>query len=321
MDVIAVVAFDRINPFHLSVPCLVFGEEQPSADMTPCEIRVCTPRARPIVTTAGFTIDTGHGLDELAGASTVIVPSWQDPEQPAPAEMTDAILAAHGNGARVVGLCLGAFVVADTGLLHNRPATTHWKWADVFERRFPNVQLNPDALYIDDGDIVTSAGATATIDTCLHLLRRQHGAEISNRVARRLVAAPHRDGGQAQYIEHPLPATGAGDPLAATLRWTVEHLGDDLTVDRLAAHAAMSRRTFTRAFRNTVGTSVGQWVATQRLASAQRLLETTGFSIERIADLSGFGSAATMREQFSRALDTTPSAYRRTFQGPRAIDK
>ncbi|MEV6769026.1 helix-turn-helix domain-containing protein [Nocardia sp. NPDC051030] len=316
MDVIAVVGFDQINPFHLSVPCLVFGEEQPSAELPPCEIRVCTPGARPITTTAGFVVDTGHGLDELAGASMVIVPSWPDPERPAPPEIVRAIQGAHENGARIVGLCLGAFVVADTGLLTDRPAATHWKWADVFARRFPDVRLDRESLYVDDGNIVTSAGTTAAIDTCLHLLRSQHGAEIANRVARRLVAPPHRDGGQAQFIEHPLPATGSGDPLAATLQWTIEHLDENLTVDRLATHANMSRRTFTRVFRNSVGTSVAAWIATQRIALAQRLLETTDHTIDRIADRCGFGSAVTMRDQFWRALDTTPSAYRRTFQGP-----
>ncbi|WP_244976147.1 GlxA family transcriptional regulator [Nocardia huaxiensis] len=316
MDVIAVVGFDGINPFHLSVPCLVFGEEQPSAELPPCEIRVCTPGAAPIVTTAGFSVSTGYGLEEVAGASMVIVPSWPDPELPAPGEIVDAVRTAHAGGARVVGLCLGAFVVADTGLLAGRPAATHWKWADVFARRFPDVLLDRESLYVDDGDIVTSAGTTAAIDTCLHLLRSQHGAELANRVARRLVTPPHRAGGQAQFIEHPLPATGSKHPLAETLHWAIERLGTELTVDRLAEHANMSRRTFTRQFRKTVGTSVSGWVATQRIVMAQRLLETGDCTIERIADQCGFGSAVTMREQFARALGTTPSAYRRTFQGP-----
>ncbi|WP_157554577.1 GlxA family transcriptional regulator [Nocardia crassostreae] len=320
MDVIAVVAFDGINPFHLSVPCLVFGEEQPSPELPPCEVRVCTPGAAPIVTTAGFTVATGHGLDEVAGASMVIVPSWPDPDLPAPPEILDPIRAAHAAGARVIGLCLGAFVVADTGLLAGRPAATHWKWADVFARRFPEVRLDRESLYVDDGDIVTSAGTTAAIDTCLHLLRRQHGTELANRVARRLVTPPHRDGGQAQFIEHPLPATESQHPLAATLRWAIEHLHEGLTVDRLAAHAAMSRRTFTRHFRNTVGTTATLWIATQRIALAQRLLETTDQPVERIAARCGFGSAVTLREQFARTLATTPSAYRRTFQGPHAAD-
>lgn len=315
MDVIAVVAFDQINPFHLSVPCLVFGEEQPSAELPPCEVRVCTPGAAPITTTAGFTISTGHGLDEVAGASMVIVPSWPDPELPAPPDIIEAVRAAHDSGARVVGLCLGAFVVADTGLLANRPAATHWKWADVFARRFPDVLLDRESLYVDDGDIVTSAGTTAALDTCLHLLRRQHGAELANRVARRLVTPPHREGGQAQFIEHPLPATGSQHPLTATLHWAIEHLADDLTVDTLATHANMSRRTFTRHFRKTVGTSVTAWIATQRIAMAQRLLETSDSTIDRIVDRSGFGSSVTMREQFARTLGTTPSTYRKTFQG------
>jgi len=319
MDVISVLAFDGINPFHLSVPCLVFGEEQPSPDLIPCEIRVCTPDARPIVTTAGFTVSTGYSLEELASASTVIVPSWPDPERPAPPEMITALRNAHENGARLVGLCLGAFVVADTGLLDGRPAATHWKWADVFERRFPDVRLNQEALYVDDGDIVTSAGTTAAIDTCLHLLRKQHGAAVTNRVARRIVSPPHREGGQAQYIEHPLPPNSESNPLAATLQWAIENLDQPLTVDQLAQRAAMSRRTFTRAFRSTVGTSVSRWISTQRIAMAQRLLETSDFTIDHISGLCGFGSAVTQREAFIRALGTTPSAYRRTFQGPQHV--
>lgn len=316
MDIIAVVAFDGINPFHLSVPCLVFGEEQPSPDMTPCEIRICTPGARPIMSTAGFTVDTGYGLGDLADASTVIVPSWPDPEEPAPLEMIDTLRGAHENGSLLVGLCLGAFVIADTGLLDNRPAATHWKWADVFKRRFPSVKLNQEALYVDDGDVVTSAGTTAAIDTCLHLLRRRHGVTVTNRVARRIVAPPHREGGQAQYIEHPLPPDSGSNPLASTLRWALENLDQSLSVDELARQAAMSRRTFTRAFRNAVGTSVSQWISTQRIAMAQHLLETSDFTIEHISGLCGFGSAVTQREAFVRTLGTTPSAYRRTFQGP-----
>ncbi|QDP77595.1 helix-turn-helix domain-containing protein [Nocardia otitidiscaviarum] len=319
VDVIAVVAFDGINPFHLSVPCLVFGAEQPSSELPPVEVRVCTPDAAPIVTTAGFTVSTGFGLEEIADAAMVIVPSWPDPELAAPTEILTAIRTAHDRGARVVGLCLGAFVVADTGLLNGRPAATHWKWAEVFARRFPQVLLDRESLYVDDGDIVTSAGTTAAIDTCLHLLRGQHGAELANRVARRLVMPPHRAGGQAQFIEHPLPPTDSEHPLAATLHWTIEHLNEDLTVDRLAAHAAMSRRTFTRHFRKTMGTGAGDWIATQRVALAQRLLETTDLTVERIAERCGFGSAVTMREQFARTLGTTPSAYRGAFRGPEPV--
>ncbi|MEU0500186.1 helix-turn-helix domain-containing protein [Nocardia sp. NPDC005998] len=178
------------------------------------------------------------------------------------------------------------------------------------------MRLNQEALYVDDGDIVTSAGTTAAIDTCLHLLRRQHGAELANRVARRIVAPPHRAGGQAQFIEHPLPPTDSGNPLAETLQWTIENLGEHLTVDRLAAHALMSRRTFTRTFRKVIGTSVAQWIATQRLAMAQRLLETTDLTIDHIATLCGYGSPVTMRDQFWKSLTTTPSTYRRTFQPP-----
>lgn len=314
---VAVIAFDRISPFHLSVPCLVFGEDRRELGVPQFDLRICAAEPGPLRTSAGFGIDAPATLADLEQTQLVIVPSWRDTDEHPPPALLDALRAAHARGACVVGLCLGAYVLAEAGLLNNRAATTHWHWADDFSRRFPQVRLNADVLYIADGDVVTSAGVAAGIDCCLHLLRGICGAEIANRVARRIVAPPYREGGQAQYIEHPLPATHGDDRVAATLTWAAARLERAMSVDDLAAHAVMSRRTFTRHVHRSTGTSVGRWLLHQRLALAQRLLERSDHSIDTIAANAGFGSAISLRQHFAKAVGTTPSEYRRTFRGRR----
>ncbi|MGO4261195.1 helix-turn-helix domain-containing protein [Lysobacter sp. TAB13] len=311
---LAVVAFDRISPFHLSVPCLVF-EDRGELDLPPFELRVCATEPGPIRTRAGFSIGAAYGLKTLSWADTVIVPSWRDADERAPEPLLKALRRAHDRGAQIVGLCLGAYVLAQAGLLDGRRATTHWSWSEHFAARYPQVQLQRDVLYVDDGRITTSAGTAAALDCCLHLLRRRHGAEIANRVARRLVVAPHRQGGQAQYIEQPLPASAQDDRLAAVLAWALAHLDQPHSLDALAERALMSRRTFTRRFRDSTGTTVGEWLAGQRLARAQRLLETSDHGLDAIAADTGFGTAASLRQHFSARLGTSPSAYRRGFRG------
>jgi transcriptional regulator GlxA family with amidase domain len=315
-NTIAVVAFDGISPFHLSVPCLVFGEDRSEEGIPRFELLVCADQRR-LRTTSGFHIEAPHGLDRLGEAATVIVPSWRNPEERPPEVLLRALRRAQARGAKLVGLCLGAFVLAEAGLLDGRPATTHWRWADDFARRFPKVNLDRDVLYVDDGDVLTSAGTAAAIDCCLHILRTQLGAEIANRVARRLVVPPHRQGGQAQYVEQPIALRAGGDRLSKTLDWAVHHLPEALGVDALAQRALMSRRTFTRRFRETTGTTVTKWLTGQRLTLAQRLLETTDLPIERIAAAAGFGSALSLRQHFAEALRTSPSNYRREFRGLR----
>jgi len=312
---IAVLAFAGISPFHLSVPCLVFGEDRRDAGVPRFKVLVCAEEPGLLPTSAGFAIEAPYGLERLREAGTIIVPTWPDPSEAPTERLLAALRRAQARGARIVGLCLGAFVLAEAGLLDGRPATTHWHYAALFARRFPRVRLNPEVLYIDDGDVLTSAGTAAGIDCCLHLLRTRVGAEVANRVARRLVMPPHRQGGQAQFIEQPLPARPGGDRLGATLDWAARHLDEDLSLDRLAAHALMSRRSFTRHFRAGTGTTVNQWIAVQRTALAQRLLETTDLPIERIAASAGFGSALSLRQHFAQHLDTTPAHYRREFRG------
>jgi len=314
MSRLAVVAFDRISPFHLSVPCLVF-ENRGEGDLPPFDLRVCAAEPAPLRTRAGFDIATRHGLKSLDWADTVIVPSWRDGEERPPEALLKALRRAHERGAHIIGLCLGAYVLAEAGLLDGRRATTHWGWSEHFAARYPRVELQRDVLYVDDGRITTSAGTAAALDCCLHLLRRRHGAEIANRVARRLVVAPHRQGGQAQYIEQPLPASAQDDRLAAVLAWALAHLDQAHSLDALAQRALMSRRSFTRHFRDATGTTVGEWLAGQRLARAQRLLETSEHGLDAIAAQTGFGTAASLRQHFAARLGTSPSAYRRGFRG------
>ncbi len=311
---VAVVAFDGISPFHLSVPCLVFGEDRSVIGVPPFRLLVCATQTGRLRTSAGFDIDVAHDLSALRRAQIVIVPSWRDTAEKPPAALLDALRRAHRRGAQIVGLCLGAFVVADAGLLDGRGATTHWAYAGAFAARYPAVRLDPDVLYLDHGDVLTSAGTAASLDCCLHLLRQRCGAEIAHRVARRLVVAPHREGGQAQFIEQPLPTAQRGDKLQALLGWIVQHLDQAHSVDSLASRVAMSRRTFTRRFRQTTGTTLLQWLLSQRLARARRLLETTDRAVEWVALEAGFGSAVSLRQHFAASLGTSPTRYRSQFQ-------
>ncbi|MBG4956233.1 helix-turn-helix domain-containing protein [Pseudomonas aeruginosa] len=310
---VAVVAFDRISPFHLSVPCLVFGQECYDPCAQAFDLRVCTAEPGRLRTTVGFTIEAEAGLEALAEAQTVIVPSWRDPHERPPQALLDALIAARARGAQLVGLCLGAFVLAEAGLLDGRRATTHWMWAEDFAGRFPAVRVEPDVLYIEDDGLLTSAGTVAGIDCCLHLVRQRLGAQTTNHLARRLVVAPHRQGGQAQFIEQPLPDSAQDGRLGELLVWLRQNLDQAHSLDSLAQRVLMSRRTFTRHFRQLTGTTVSQWLQAERLALAQRLLETTEHSVQAIAGLAGFGSAVSLRQQFSAAFGLPPRGYRRAF--------
>ncbi|WP_244199892.1 GlxA family transcriptional regulator [Amycolatopsis thailandensis] len=312
---VAVLAFEGISPFHLAVPSLVWGPESPAGDMEPWPITVIALDAGSLPTSAGYAIDVPAGLDALAEADIVVVPWWSDPESPTPSPVSAALRTAHERGALVVGLCLGVFALADAGILDGRAATTHWKWVETFRRRFPSVELRPEELYVDEGDVVTGAGATAGIDTCLHLLARTAGQVVANRVARRIVAAPHRPGGQAQFIELPVPAPD-DDPLTQVINWVQSCLDTQHSIDGLAARAHMSRSSFTRAFRARTGTTVHHWLVAQRLARARHLLETTALGVDAVAAQSGFGTPARLREHFATALGTTPTRYRVEFAGP-----
>jgi transcriptional regulator GlxA family with amidase domain len=309
MHHVAVLALADVVAFDLSTPAQVFGNEPGRYAFTACGVR-----AGSVPSTTGFAIDVPRGLDAVAEADTVLVPGLRPPQWPPPAAALDALRAAHARGARVASICTGAFVLAQAGLLDGRRATTHWAHAERLARRYPAVTVDPGVLYVDEGDVLTSAGVAAGIDLCLHLVRRDHGAEVANAVARRIVVAPHRDGGQAQFVEAPLPpASDRG--LQATRAWAAQRLRDPLTVAALARHAACSERTFARRFRAETGTTPLQWLLGQRVLHARRLLEATDLPVEHVADEAGFGTAASLRSHFRRATATTPLAYRRTFRG------
>jgi transcriptional regulator GlxA family with amidase domain len=303
---IAVIAFDGITPFHLSVPGMVFRDA--AFDLT-----ICSADPSPLSTTGGFDISVRHGLQALSRADIVILPTWHDDCRPAPAVLLEALKRAHRRGARIVGLCLGAFPLAEAGLLDGRSATTHWSFADALAERHPTVAVDREVLYVDDG-VLTSAGVAAGLDCCLHLLRQLCGAEAANHVARQLVVAPHRQGGQAQFIERPVPVSGSDDRFAQVLEWVNQHLAENHSIDALAARAAMSRRNFTRHFRDATGTSFKQWLLNQRVTHAQRLLESSDVSIEMVAQEAGFGSALSLRQHFQATLRTSPSAYRKLYR-------
>lgn len=250
---IGIVVFDGIIPFHLSVPYAVFEKALTPQGEPLYQLVVCATTPGILKTNAGFSIVVERGLDALAGMDMVIVPSWDVPERAPDPDLLLALQKAHAAGARIVGLCMGAFVVAAAGLLEHRPATTHWRWAADFQRLFPSVQMDKDVLYIDDGDIVTSAGTAASIDCCLHLVRQAWGAEVANGVARLLVVPPHRQGGQRQYVELPVQNTRRGDYFTDALAWATENLQLALTLDCVAEKACMSRRSFTRRFQQTTG--------------------------------------------------------------------
>jgi transcriptional regulator GlxA family with amidase domain len=314
-DTIAVIAFNRISPFHLSVPCAVFGEDRRDIGVPRFEVLVCGVEKRRVTTSAGFSLAGLHPLRAVERAGIVIVPNWRDPGELPPPALLAALRRAADRGAILVGLCLGSYVLAAAGLLDGHRVTTHWHWADDLACRYPRVQVDRNVLYVDEGRVITSAGGAAGIDCCLHLLRRLHGAEIASRVARRLVVPPHRQGGQAQYIELPVMQTPAVDRFTEMLEWLRGCLHEPHTLDALAARACMSRRTFTRRFRQVTGATVGVWLLNQRLALAQRFLETTAQSIAQVAEESGFGSEAALRLHFNRAFLISPSRYRREFRG------
>lgn len=311
---IAVMMFDEIPLFEASVPIAVFGERRAGAPEF--DIRAVSAEGGPVRTDAGIALSAPYGLDAVDEADLVIVPTWRHPLNRPPADdALKALREAHHRGATVVGLCLGTFVLAAAGLLDGRPAATHWRYAPLLASRYPTIKVEPDVLYVDEGDVLTSAGSAGGIDLCLHLVRRTYGHRVANDIARSMVVPPHRAGGQAQYIDHPVPLPETGDSLGETLEWTLRNLDRELTVDTLSSHAMMSRRTFDRRFRQATGTTPTQWLLHQRVLHAQRLLETTADPVELVARRSGFASAVALRPHFRRQVGVSPTTYRQSF-GP-----
>lgn len=314
---VAVIVFDDIIPFHLSVPCAVF-ENAHYEDGSPCyQVLICATHRGELSTKSGFSILAEHGLEDIGEAEIVIVPSWSNPNVEPPPALISTLRQAAARGAIIVGLCLGAFVLAAAGLLSQSRATTHWRWITEFKRDYPDVAIDRDVLYIDDGQIVTSAGTAASIDCCLHLVRKQCGADIANSVARMLVVPPHRQGGQAQFIEQPVYHSNGNDRFMNALSWAREHLQQTVLIEQLAEKSLMSTRSFTRRFQQTTGSCFSAWLINQRLALAQRYLEKTDQPVEIIANEAGFSSPLAMRRHFKNKLGVSPLEYRKTFRGKR----
>ncbi|WP_309266206.1 GlxA family transcriptional regulator [Aeromonas salmonicida] len=310
---VAVLAFNGVSLFHLSVPGLVFGTVQTAQHEPRYEISYCAEVPGMVESDQGIAIAVKHGLELMDKSDVIVIPAWSNPSVVASTALVEALKLANVQGKLIVGLCLGAFVLGDAGLLDEREATTHWLARETFAQRFPKARFRPEVLYASTDNIITSAGTLAAIDCCLHLVMQRYGAETANRTAKLLVTPPHRQGGQSQYVEHSFPRLATETHLSDVLIWARQNLASDLSLDVLAERAKMSRRTFTRRFRDATGSTVTQWLNAERVARAQALLETTDLPIECIAGEAGFGTALSLRQQFSAQLGTSPSDYRRMF--------
>ena len=308
---VAVPVLDGVFAFELGVLCEVFGVDRPDEPELPSfSFDLCTDVPGPVRTVSGFDLVVARDFGRLESADLVALPAIRR-DVAVPPALIEGLQAAVARGARVMSVCSGAFILGEAGLLDGRDCTTHWTYAGELAARFPAARVDPDVLYVDSDRVLTSAGTAAGIDACLYLIRKEFGSRVANRLARRMVMPPHREGGQRQYVDQPVPCEV--DTLAETLEWMLGHLGEDLSVDQLAERAHLSSRTFARRFRSETGTTPHHWLTEQRVLHAQRLLEETTQPVEAVADLVGFGSAAVMRHHFARRVGTTPQAYRRTF--------
>ncbi|MFG3030528.1 helix-turn-helix domain-containing protein [Streptomyces sp. NPDC048253] len=317
---VAAVLVDGVHPFELGVVCEVFGLDRSDEGLPVYDFAVVSAEG-PVLRThvGGLTVSTPYGLDRLDEADLIAVPAADaNIDRAYPPELLDALRRAVNRGARVLSVCSGVFVLGAAGLLDGRRCAAHWRHADVLARRYPRTSVEPDVLYVDEDPVITSAGTAAGIDACLHLVRKEQGPEVANRIARRMVVPPHRDGGQAQYIERPLPRSRC-DTVGEVLAWMEQHLDEEVTVEQLAERAHMSPRTFARRFQQETGTTPYRWLLRQRVLLAQHLLEATDETVDAIAWRAGFGTAGALRHQFVQALGTSPNAYRRTFRGPQAV--
>jgi AraC family transcriptional regulator, transcriptional activator FtrA len=310
------IVFDGVALFEMAVASDVFGTDITHPDGRPLyRLSICGP-APAIMTEANFKMEVPAGLDVAAGAHTIVVPPAMFPGREVPPEVLDTLRRARDEGKRILSLCSGAFVLAAAGLLDGHTATTHWSECAALARLYPRVRVDPRVLYVDEGNLLTSAGSAASLDLCLHVVQRDYGTEVATRIARDLVVPLHRPGGQAQYIETPMQSPVEPDLFGDTLAWLREHLQEPVTVSDLSDRAAMSSRTFARRFLASTGTTPLQWILAERIRLAQRLLETTHLPVDAIAHQSGFGTADNLRKHFSRTVRTTPQSYRRAFQAP-----
>jgi AraC family transcriptional regulator, transcriptional activator FtrA len=312
MHRVVALCFEGLVAFDLTAPAQAFALAARPGGEPLYEFSTCSLDGGAVASTSGFSVAPSADIEALRGAGTVVVPGYANVLAPPPPEALGALRAAASRGARVMSVCTGAFALAHAGLLDGRRATTHWGWARELEHRFPSIRIEPDALYVDEGDVLTSAGLSAGIDLSLHLIRRDHGTACGERVARHMVAPPHREGGQAQFRK---PDDGAvAGSLETTRRWAAERLSEPLDVAAMSRHAGVSPRTFARRFREETGTTPLQWLLSRRVLEARRLLEQTELPVDAVAWRAGFGTAASLRDHFRRSTATTPSAYRRAFR-------
>jgi AraC family transcriptional activator FtrA len=312
---VAVLGFDGMAPFELGVAAEVFALPRPELVVEWWySFALCAEKPGPLAAVGGFTIGVAHGLATLGRADTILIPGSGNVQRDPPEEVLATLRRAHKRGARLVSICSGAFVLAATGLLDGLTVTTHWRYARLLAARFPQVHVDPDVLYIDNGQIITAAGTAAGIDACLHIVRRDHGASVANRVARRMVVAPHRDGGQAQFIEQPLQELCEDDPIGAVTAYALRRLAEPLSVEELARRVHLSPRQFTRRFKAAMGTTPGRWLINQRIDASLPLLERDSRGIEQIAQLTGFPTPAAFRKHFRSRVGLSPQAYRQRFR-------
>ncbi|MDQ0821728.1 transcriptional regulator GlxA family with amidase domain [Arthrobacter sp. V4I6] len=310
---IAIYAFSGITMFHLSVPLLVFGEVKRLGLAPDWNTMVWTESGQPVTTAEGMLIDGVVGPDEVKDADMVVIPSWPAELPRVSDSLKQTLTSAQSAGTLLVGLCLGAFPLASSGVLNGRKAVTHWAKSREFGEQNPFVTVDPSALYIDHGDMLTSAGTASALDACLHIVRTRLGSTAATELARHLVLAPHREGGQAQYVRRPIPPQDGQDPISKILQWAAGNLREPLSVDDLAARACMSKRHFNRVFHDATGSSPAKWIRALRLDHARSLLEATDLGVAKIAEECGFDSAVTFRQRFVAEYATTPSSYRRRF--------
>ncbi|WP_264272413.1 GlxA family transcriptional regulator [Duffyella gerundensis] len=314
---VAMVITPGFSPFHFSVPCILFGNAMPDPQLF--NVEICAEQPGTVLSDIGLSMNVEHGLERLAVADIVIVPFWHNPDERPAQALLDALTHAWQRGAEVVGLCLGTYVLAYADLLDHHRAATHWEYERDFSARFPAVHLDSNSLYTCDERLITSAGTAAGIDCCLNIIRQHCGAAVANRVARRMVVPPYREGGQAQFIERPLPENTRDAKINALMDYLRRNLDQPHDLDSLARFVNMSRRTLTRHFLKATGTSLGEWLNAERLQRSQELLETTDNSIESVAAMAGFQSPISFRQSFKARFGVSPSEWRRTFRGPAQV--
>lgn len=311
LPIVALVAYPSFSPFHFSVPYMVFGSELPEGRLF--DLKIVSSDAQPLAAERALSVQPDGGLDLVETADIVVVPGWHDLDVRPDEQLMQALVRAHARGARVVGLCYGAYVLAYAGLLDGKGASTHWMAEKDFCVRFPRVRLDMNALYVDEDRLITSAGTGAGLDCCLYIVRAYYGPKIANKVARTMVIPPHREGGQAQFIEHPMAESTQDSQVNRLLDYLRENLGEQHSIDELAARAATSRRTFTRRFHKATGMTVVDWLINERLQRTRELLETTSMPIERISELAGFQTPLSMRQHFKRRFQVSPKEWRKSF--------